>query len=304
MKYLNLDENFNPYNAKNKDCINFELMKFSGGEPHIKIKSFWEPEDSICVTTRINNPDDMFILILAMDAINRVGNYNTIHALIPYFPGARQDRVMIKGEPLTSKIYADLINDLKFNSVEILDPHSDVVPALLDPCEVINNHKFVGEVLGDLNKTVGEIILISPDAGSNKKIKDLGIFLNGIEIVKCDKTRNTATGDITGFEVYADDLEGRDCIIIDDICSNGGTFLGLAQELKNKNAGNLYLAVTHGEFGFDKFEAIRRLTNVFKRVYCTDSIFNIDGVWYEGAKYYKNLRLKDKIKQIKICQII
>lgn len=312
MKYLNLDKDFNPFNVEPQDCIDFEVFTFSGGEPHIKIKSFWDDEDSICITIRINKPDDIFILILAMDAVNRVGNYDTCHLFLPYFPGARQDRVMVKGEPLTSKVYADLINDLEFNSVEILDPHSDVVPALLDPCITINNHEFVRSALHDIYDNDGRHnpLIISPDAGSNKKIKDLAKYIHELDgetqinVVKCDKTRDTSTGKIIGFEVYTDDLAGMDCIIVDDICANGGTFLGLVQELKNKNAGDLYLVITHGEFGNDKFETLRRLTNVFKCVYCTDSIFNIDERWFEATKYHKNLDFRNKVKQIKIADIL
>ena len=56
----------------------------------------------------------------------------TINLFLPYFPGARQDRVMVAGESLTVKVYANLINDLKLNKVTIFDPHSDVTPALLE----------------------------------------------------------------------------------------------------------------------------------------------------------------------------
>src|SRR5690606_20401798 len=132
-------------------------------------------------------------------------------------------------------------------------------PALLNNCHVINNHEFVRECLGDISDNDGRYnpIIISPDAGSNKKIKDLAKYIheldggdtgNVITVVKCDKSRDVSTGNISGFEVYSDDLQGRDCIIVDDICDGGGTFIGLAQELEKKNAGSLYLIVTHGIF--------------------------------------------------------
>ena len=73
---------------------------------------------------------------------------------------------------------------------------------------------------------------------------------------------------LTGFKVYAEDLKGCDCLIVDDICDGGGTFIGLANELKNKNAGKLYLAVSHGIFsrGFDDLE------KCFTKIFTTDSI--------------------------------
>lgn len=302
MKYLNLDKNFNPYKAEDSECINFESFFFSGGEPHIKIERNWDFGESLVISTRINRSDDLFILILACDAIQRIGDYRTLHLIVPYFPGARQDRVMVEGEPLTARIYADLINDLQFTSVQILDPHSDVLTALINNVIVINNHEFVSKCINDIKSNSYSII--SPDAGSNKKMKDLMKYLSDkghvTELVKCDKTRDIKTGSITGFEVYQDSLHGDDCIIVDDICANGGTFMGLAEELKKKGAGKLYLIITHGEFGSSKPITFERLSKIFDCVYCTDSIFNMDEAFYESYRHYNHLRLKEKFKQIKI----
>ena len=86
------------------------------------------------------------------------------------------------------------------------------------------------------------------------------------------KQRDVKTGKLKAFKVYADDLRGRDCIIVDDICDGGGTFMGLAEELKQKGAGKLYLAVSHGIFnrGFEE------LNKVFEKIYTTDSFRDIE----------------------------
>jgi ribose-phosphate pyrophosphokinase len=91
-------------------------------------------------------------------------------------------------------------------------------------------------------------------------------------VVECSKSRDVKTGKLTGFKVYAEDLEGKDCLIVDDICDGGGTFIGLAGELKKKNAGNLYLAVTHGIFskGFEELE------KCFDKIFTTDSFKEIN----------------------------
>lgn len=273
MKYLNISEGFDPYNSKIIHSINFESFVFNGGEPHIKIKD--HISESVTITHRINSFNDFGLLAIAVDALRRIG-IKDIYLYLPYFPGARQDRVMIIGEPLTVKVYADMINVMNLSSVTIYDPHSEVTPALINNCIAKTNHKFVEKCLEDI---YGDIIekpfhLISPDSGANKKIKDLSEYLFPkfpFFITKCDKTRNVKDGSISGFEVYNTDLEGRTCIIVDDICDGGGTFIGLAKELKKKNAGNLYLIVTHGIFS----KGLTELFKHFKTIFTTDSISNI-----------------------------
>ena len=262
---LNLDPNFKPFNGQE---VEFENFLFSGGEPHIKIKSDLSKAESISITHRLNSFNDLGLLCLTVDALRRM-DVKKINLFIPYFPAARQDRVMIPGEPLSVKVYADIINAMQLEKVTVFDAHSEVTPALLNNCEVIPNHKFIEKVIKNIGN---EVKLISPDGGALKKIYKVSEFLGGIEVVECSKSRNVKTGKLTGFKVYADDLKGTSCLIVDDICDGGGTFLGLGDELKNKNAGDLYLAISHGIFnkGFDE------LNGKFKKIFTTDSFKEIE----------------------------
>lgn len=262
MKFLNLDKQFEPLGKS----IEFECFTFTGGELHIKIKDALTANDEVMITTRICQFNDLGFVLLAADALRRMG-VEKLHLLLPYFPAARQDRVAVRGEALTVKIYADVLNSAGFKSITILDPHSEVTPALLDNVRIVSNHKFVAQCL----KGISNYTLISPDGGALKKIYRLAQHLDNQSIVECSKHRDVKTGDLSGFAAYTDDLEGKTCIIVDDICDGGGTFLGLAAELKRKNAGDIYLIVTHGIFsnGFDK------LSQTFKKIYCTDSFSTI-----------------------------
>ncbi len=273
---LNLDHNFNPYN--NQEIIEFESFSFSGGEPHIKILTPISDSQNVTITHRIKSFNDFGLLLLAVDALRRL-DIKKIEVFIPYFPAARQDRVMIKGEALSVKVYADILNALNLNSVTVYDPHSEVVPALLDNCKVLSNHNFIKKVIQDINE---DIILISPDGGALKKIYKLTHALGGIEVVECSKSRDVRTGKISDFKVYAEDLKGKSCLIVDDICDGGGTFLGLAKELKNKNAGKLYLAVSHGIFS----KGLTEFSKSFDKIYCTDSFKSI-----ENMKQFKQIEL-------------
>ena len=92
------------------------------------------------------------------------------------------------------------------------------------------------------------------------------------DIIYCDKTRDVATGKIDGFEVYSGQLDNtKPCIIVDDICDGGGTFIGLAKQLNLKGGGDLYLAVSHGIFS----NGLQTLNDYCKRIYTTDSFINM-----------------------------
>jgi len=263
---LNLDPKFAPF--QNQEEIKFQSFTFSGGEPHIKINPDFDRNQKITITHRLNSFNDLGLLCITVDALRRM-DVKIIDLFIPYFPAARQDRVMIPGEPLSVKVYADIINALQLNKVFVFDAHSEVTPALLNNSTVIPNYTFIREVLNRIGENVK---LISPDGGALKKIYKVSEFLGGAEVVECSKSRDVKTGKLSGFKVYEDDLNGIDCLIVDDICDGGGTFVGLAEELKNKNAGKLYLAVSHGIFN-KGFEVL----NCFDAIFTTNSVKDFEG---------------------------
>lgn len=265
---LNLDSQFRPFS--NEAEIVFQSFTFSGGEPHIKIESGFDVLQNVTITHRVNSFNDLGLICVTVDALKRMG-VKVINLFIPYFPAARQDRVMIPGEPLSVKVYADILNSLGLNKVMVFDAHSEVTPALVNDCEVIPNYTFIQKVLKEIGS---DAKLISPDGGALKKIYKVSEFLGGVEVVECSKSRDVKTGKLSGFKVYADDLEGMNCLIVDDICDGGGTFIGLAEELKKKNAGKLYLAVSHGIFN-KGFESL----TVFEKIFTTNSFKDFDNAF-------------------------
>lgn len=262
MKYLHLDNEFTPFGKS----LHYEAFTFNGGEPHIKIVDEIAPGTNILMTCRPKSFNDLGFLFMAHNALTQL-NVGDISLLMPYFPGARQDRIMISGEPFSLKVYTRLINGLELKRINIIDPHSDVCPALLKNVHVIENIVFVKEVLD--NKT--DYTLIAPDAGAMKKTYKVAQALQVSKVVECSKVRDISTGRLSSFKVNADDLENKACVIVDDICDGGGTFIGLAKELKKKNAGPLILIVTHGIFS----KGSDHLTEVFDEIYTTDAFKTI-----------------------------
>lgn len=261
---------------------------FGGGERHVQLVNDSD-EGSTDITKidfRYEGDASLFELAFTVDAIRRMqGHGTTLDLFIPYFPGARQDRVCNPGEALSVKVYADFINHLRFDTVTIFDPHSEVTPALIDNCVVVNNHELVKKSLDIItmgqNTRFSDIILVSPDAGSNKKIYDVAKYLGGKHpVIRADKLRDVSTGKIIETVVYADDLTGKICVIVDDICSKGGTFKALAKKLKELGADTVYLVVSH-------FEATANLHEMLESG--IDKIFTTDSFPYiESNDYNKN----------------
>ena len=246
--------------------VPFDAFVFNGGEPHIKLHLPADVDltEPVLITQRVANSADFMLVLLATDALRRSGLQH-ISLLIPYFPAARQDRPMVYGEPLSVRVYADLINAQHYDRVMVFDPHSDVTPALLAQVQVINNQAFVAQALTQYDRT--SVTLIAPDAGAAKKIHKLAQGLGGLPVVLGEKVRDVRTGALTGFQVFANDLSHRHCLIVDDICDGGGTFIGLAAELRKLNPASVSLAVSHGIFS----KGLAPLTDVLDHVYTTDS---------------------------------
>ncbi|PRC92312.1 ribose-phosphate diphosphokinase [Solimicrobium silvestre] len=256
----------------------FKLFQFGSGENHLQILA---PSSShVEIMFRYSGDQSLIQLLLLTDALRRQGATN-IDLFIPYFPGARQDRVCNQGEALSVKVYADLINQQHYQKVCVFDPHSDVVVALLNNVYCVKNHQFIREVVSEIG---ANLILISPDAGSNKKIFELSSQLGGLPVVRADKIRDVRNGAIIGTEVFCDDLSGKTAVIVDDICAGGRTFIELAKKLKAKNCEKIVLVVSHYE---DTADEKKLAESGIDAIYTTNSLqdlvatelLNVKNIW-------------------------
>lgn len=263
MQYLRLDNILEDVTIDGSETIRFERLRFNGGENHIKLTS--PVQEQVTIEAQLKNSDYVIELFLATDALRRAGA-KEISLLAPYIPYGRQDRVMVSGEPLSIKVFAQLLNAQNYEAVYTLDNHSPVATALIDRCIEISNHrilkKFIFEVVGT------EMTFVSPDAGALKKTQKLGQQFNR-RVVTASKVRDVTDGRILETKVHIDALTGLDCYIIDDICDGGRTFIELAKVLKEKGCNKVILYVSHGIFSNglpDLLEHIDRVytTNCFR----------------------------------------
>lgn len=257
---------------------NFTFFKFHGGEVQVKLSLKDNAIDQFIVFSRLADSDAIMRVLLTKNAIENYCRENDIPCkyiflVAPYLPYARQDRICSVGEAHSLKVVASLINSAKFDRVYVFDVHSDVSLALVDNIVNMSANTMIEKAVAAIKVSNEHLYIISPDAGANKKVNKVydhllkTYSLSGL--IKCDKTRNPTTGDLSGFAVLADSLEEKPCLIVDDICSKGGTFIGLAKELKAKNAGDIYLYISHYE-GVADIDSMKEAG--IKGIYCTNSI--------------------------------
>jgi ribose-phosphate pyrophosphokinase len=247
--------------------IDVEFGRFPCGERNIRIGKLKVPSEFLCdqltISLDYQSDSDLIDLLLVTDALKRCPwiNYTSLVLLIGYMPYGRQDRVSNPGEAHSLKVVASLINSCGFDKVFVVDPHSDVTEAVLDNFQ---SFEMADIVFTESNGIFEECdIYASPDAGAYKKVTKCA-QIHGKPVVRCDKTRDTMTGALSGFEVYAEDLSGKHVMILDDICDGGGTFIGLANELRKKGAETISLYVTHGKFT----KGVALLKESIDNIYC------------------------------------
>lgn len=185
---------------------------------------------------------------------------------MPYCPHARMDRVKNGNEFFTLKHFADVINSLDFVEVRIYDPHSNVCAALINNVKVVYPIEEVKKTIDAIGSD--KLVAFYPDEGAMKRGTS---YLNGAYAFGIKK-RDWETGKILGLELMNKEVvKGKDVLIIDDICSRGGTFLYSAKALKEAGANKIYLYITHCENTILDGELLT--SGLIERVYTTNSIF-------------------------------
>lgn len=219
----------------------FSTFNFPDGQPHFRLETYEKDFDSVTIETRIASPSDLFDVQMAVDVLRQQG-FNTINLNVRYLMGARMDRAINSYCPFTLQLVARTINALGFNRVRILDVHSPIATNLIRHSENV----LPTDLLWTVRQTLQHPIIVCPDKGAQGRVEEMcGTW----PIAYAEKNRNPQTGQLSGFNLaYPTYVRDKDCLIVDDICDGGGTFIGLTEVLKRAKARNVFLFVTHGIF--------------------------------------------------------
>ena len=219
------------------------------------------------IAWKYENDSEIFALYSLKRHLDCVAPGRNKCLYLPYIPNARQDRVKNKEDVFTLKYFAEIINSLGFEEVYVLDPHSSVSEALINNIKTAHIDEFIARTFNNIG--TDNLLMFYPDEGAMKRYSGM----IKMEYVFGIKKRDWETGKIEGLDVAGcvDKVKGSRILIVDDICSRGGTFYHSAKKLKELGAKEIYLYVTHCENTILAGELLT--SGLIEKVYTTNSIF-------------------------------
>jgi ribose-phosphate pyrophosphokinase len=257
--------------------MKYERIKYPDGQISAKITALGPP---YAIKERINSYEDLLFVRSIAEIANFQGIQLELH--IPCMFGQRSDRRFTTLQSFDLQMIAEIINACKFSQVFITDPHSDVTLALINNSVKVDPAPMVHRAIMKINSP--NLILVSPDAGAYKKVFHLGAEFN-LPVVAAVKHR-----DLSGaIELsFIGDVKGKDCLIVDDLCSRGNTFLQLNEKLRTQEASKVYLYVTHFEGGGAEYkQTIDNLKAKIDGIYTTNSFREFDSEDESKIKIFK-----------------
>ncbi len=236
-----------------------EIRRFPDGDAYVRILDDLQGEDVILVQT--THPDEKLVeLFLIQDALREM-EVNRIITVVPYYGYARQDRVFQKGEAVSARAMARMI-EMQSDTVVLVDVHSTL---LLDYFSVPVIHVSSMRAIGEFLKAEGVQMVIAPDKGAVERAR-IAADVVGCQWDHLEKVR------IDGSNVRIApknlDVNGMKVAIVDDIISTGGTIATAAEQLKSQGAASVIAVCTHGLFSGNAMERLR----VCDAVYACDTL--------------------------------
>lgn len=243
------------------------VRRFSDMEVFVEIQENVRGEDVFVIqSTSYPANDNLMELLVALDALRR-GSARRVTAVVPYFGYARQDRKSGPRTPISAKLVANLITEAGADRVLTMDLHAGQIQGFFD---IPTDNLFAAPVLSDdiAERYQGEdLVMVSPDVGGVVRARGIAKRLNA-DLAIIDKRRERAG--VSEVMNIIGDVEGRRCILIDDIVDSAGTLCNAAVALKESGAVGVSAYVTHGVLSGG---AVARVAaSPIERLVITDSI--------------------------------
>ena len=268
--------------------VNTNIKKFADGEIYVEINENIRG-NSVFVIQSTATPanDNLMELLLCIDALRRSSAKN-ITAVIPYFGYARQDRKVVPRTSISAKLVSNLITNAGAHRVLTVDLHAGQIQGFFDmPVDNLFTTPIFARYIRKNIKSKN-LICVSPDAGGIERTRGLATKIKA-DLAIIDK-RRPEPGKSKVMNIVGN-VQGKDCIIVDDIIDSGGTIVNAADALAKKGAKNVYVFVTHAVLSGDAISKIQK--SKIKKLIITDSIDNS-----------KKIRKASKIEVLSIAQLM
>ena len=261
------------------------VRRFADQEIFVEVQENVRGEDVFLVqSTSFPTNDHLMELLIMIDAMRR-SSARRITAVLPYFGYARQDRRASGRTPISAKLVANLITVAGANRVLSVDLHAGQIQGFFD---IPTDNLFAAPVMSaDILTRYGDrnLMVVSPDVGGVVRARSLAKRLNNAPLAIVDKRRERA-GESEVMNIIGE-VEGRFCILIDDIVDSAGTLCNAAAALKEAGAEGVAAYVTHGVLSGG---AVARVEgSALEELVITDSIGTHEVI--NGAKRIRNLTI-------------
>lgn len=247
-----------------------EISLFPNGELKLApIKFSREDTQIVVVTMKYENCQDLNTLMFVKSYLDDV--YPELPTVLEmlYIPYERMDR-QTDNQMFTAKYFGKFINSLNFDKVLVLDPHSEVIMAVLDKTVRYNLKQMVDDIIERYEIDY----LFFPDNGAKKKYREVLAPLSKPSFFG-DKHRDLDTGKITDYNIFENpNIKDKNILIVDDLCVKGFTTLFAAKKLKELGAAKVYFYCSHCEPAIFKGELLT--TDYVDRIFTTDSLISDD----------------------------
>ena len=228
--------------------------RFSDGEVTVEVRQNVRARDVFVIqSTCAPTNDSLMELLIMVDAIKRA-SARRITAVIPYFGYARQDRRPRSTRvPISAKVVANLLETVGVERVLTMDLHADQIQGFFDI--PVDNIYASPVLLSDLKaKSYRDLVVVSPDVGGVVRARALAKQL-GCDLAIIDKRRPAAN--VSEVMHVIGDIEGRNCVIMDDMIDTAGTLVKAAEVLKERGAKSVFAYCTHPVFSGPAIERIK-----------------------------------------------
>lgn len=240
--------------------------RFKDGEIRVKIEENVRGVDVFIIQSTQPPSDNLMELLLMLDAAMRA-SASRITAVIPYYGYARQDKKDEPRVPITAKLVADLIMKAGANRVLALELHAEQIQGFFS---IPVDHLYATPVFAEFFKKrdLSSYVVVAPDAGGARRARGYARRLGGLPMAIVDKRREEK--DRPEALNLVGDVEGKTCLLFDDIVSTGTTLLESTGLLLKHGAREVRVAATHGVFAGEAIEKLS--TSSIKEVVVTDSL--------------------------------
>ena len=249
--------------------VDARVERFNDQEIFVEVYENVRGEDTFIVqpTSKPANDNLMELLIIA-DALRR-SSAARITAVIPYFGYARQDRRTKARTPISAKLVANLIAEGGVERVLTMDLHAAQIQGFFDiPVDnLYASPIFALDILHQFEGKVDDVMVISPDVGGVARARELATRI-GAPLAIVDKRREKP-GEVAEMTVIGN-VEGKRCLIVDDMCDTAGTLCKAAEVLLEHGATEVHAYITHGVMSGPAVERVSK--SVMKSLVLTDTI--------------------------------